>query len=708
MLRGETAFRLRCLAVASCVVVACGVLGVSAGAAEVRHYERVSPADKGSGDIIGEGLAIVAAKSGDGATFESRLVFGDALGSGNVGRTTYLARRGADGQWSTHGITPRSRPDAIQVLTSGTKVEVFSDDLSRALVWAYDLPALTDDAPDLNNFYIEDTATGALRTISHSQADPLTLIDFFNRTLWGASADLKHVGVVSATRMLSEAAPGVENAYKWDDGALSLVGLLPDDTVPSGGSTIAPVDTRATMSADGSRSIFLSGGQLYLHVDGGRSMLVSQPEGSDTNPASNVHFEGMTPDGKTVFFVTDSPLLTGPDGDNASGPDLYRFTETADPAGDSNLTLITTSGGALNDPPGYGAALVGMSDDGRRVYVHDSGGRLDVWEEGSGIRTVDPTVTRGGELPKHLSLTATPGNARVSADGEWLAYITQRPFDPIDRMYLYSLRDDRFTCVSCPSDASLIPTLTNSGRLDYDGFRPRFLSNDGTVFFSATADLVPQDSNGVADVYEYDGPSRTLTLLTSGKSRQPSMFADASASGDDVFFVTRQQLVASDTDDYVDLYDVRVGAAPPSQPSLVAPPCDGDACQGTLSGAPADDSLGSLSFEGDETSGPGARGAGLTVRRSVAFQGAAGLLGVKLKSAGRLRWSGRGLIADSVKRGSAGRVRLHLRLNHRARAGLRRSGRYVTTVHLRMFAPDGTKATGAVRVIFSAAARKGR
>ena len=303
------------------------VLGLalpSVAGAEVRHFEQVSPAVKGDGDIIGEGLAIVASKDGDGATFESRLVFGDALGSGNVGRTTYLARRGADGEWSSHGITPRSRPDAIQVLTSGTKVEVFSDDLSRALVWAYDLPALTDDAPELNNLYIEDTATGALRTISHSQADPLSLGDFFNRTLWGASADLKHVGVVSGSRMLPEAAPGVQNAYKWDDGALSLVGLLPDDTVPSGGSTIAPIDTRATMSADGSHSVFVSDGQLYLHADGGRSMLVSQPEGSDNEPCGNVQFEGMTPDGKSVFFMTESPLL---DADTAGGPGsvpLYR------------------------------------------------------------------------------------------------------------------------------------------------------------------------------------------------------------------------------------------------------------------------------------------------------------------------------------------------------------------------------------------------
>ena len=89
--------------------------GSAAALPEGRHYEQVSPAEKGDGDIIAEGLKIKASNDGDAAAFESRLVFGDAIGSGMVGRTTYVARRGG-GKWSTRSVTPMPRPDAIQVL----------------------------------------------------------------------------------------------------------------------------------------------------------------------------------------------------------------------------------------------------------------------------------------------------------------------------------------------------------------------------------------------------------------------------------------------------------------------------------------------------------------------------------------------------------------------------------------------------------------
>jgi len=710
--------RLRACALAlSVTLAACGAFAGSAGA-EVRHYERVSPADKGDGDIIGEGEAIVASKSGDGATFESRLVFGDAVGSGNVGRTTYLARRGGDGQWSTHAVTPMSRPEALQVLPASTKTEVFSNDLRRALTWGYDLPGASVATPDRMNLYVENTATRALATVGVSQVDQLSLFDFLQQGIWGVSDDLRHVAFASevtpfgVTQFLPEAAPGVPNVYKWDDGVLSVAGVLPDGTVPTGGATVSPggfhVGVRNTMSADGTRLAFVSTGdgsdppQLYLHVDGGRTRWISEPETSawrdrtDVSKPTGVAFEGMTPDGKSVFFVSDTPLL---DGDTAPGPDLYRFTDSADPENDSNLTLITNNGGAVNTPGVWGGALVGMSDDARRVYVHDIGGFLELWEEGSVIRIVAPSVPRTLRPEDHLALTALPGNARVSPDGNWLAYING------GQMYVYSLRSDSVTCVSCPGDASLVPAVTNSGRLDYAGFRPRFLTDDGKVFFSSTGALVPEDTNDVADVYEYDGQTRTLSLLTSGKGRDPMMFADASASGNDVFVVTRQKLVSSDTDNYVDLYDVRVGAAP-NEPATTAPACDGDGCQGALSGGPADDALGSLSLEADESGSFGH--AGLTVKHRATFHGAGGVLGVKLGAVGRLTWSGRGLVSGSVRRGHAGAVKLRLRLDHSARTHLRSFGRYMTTVRLKFTAADGSTATRAVRVTFRAVAMKGR
>ena len=408
----------------------------------------------------------------------------------------------------------------------------------------------------------------------------------------------------------------------------------------------------------------------------------------------------MTPDGKNVFFSSEEALV---DGDTAVGPDEYRFTYSADPESDGgNLTLLTNDGQAQYDGSSFGGALVGVSDDATRVYLHGSVDGLRLWQEGvPGLMNVDPAAPRAGGQREWLTLLASmPGNGRVSPDGNWLAYIKN------SQMYLYDRSRQSLTCVSCPSDASIEPKITDAGRRYYPGFRPRFLTPDGKLFFNSTGSLVPTDTNGVADVYEYDGQTRTLSLLSTGKGREPVMFADASRSGDDVLVVTRQQLVSSDRDDYVDVYDVRVGPAPPGSPIDTAPACEGEGCQGVPSVAPGDDILGSLTLDGGRQTGTGR--ARLTGRDHVTFHGAVGLLSVKLSAAGQIAWRGRGLASGSLRRGSAGTAKLRLRLGKSARGQLARSGQYRTAVGLTFLATDGGKATRTVHVTFKTQQRKGR
>ena len=81
-------------------------------------------------------------------------------------------------------------------------------------------------------------------------------------------------------------------------------------------------------------------------------------------------------------------------------------------------------------------------------------------------------------------------------------------------------------------------------------------------------------------------PSGTVQLLSSGRDASDSWFLDASASGDDAFFVTRERLVGWDTDSAYDLYDARVGGGLPRAAAPPAPSCDGDACRGVGHAAP--------------------------------------------------------------------------------------------------------------------------
>jgi len=691
-------------------------------ASAARHFEKVSPADKGFGDIVGDGETTVAAVGGDAVVFNTRSPFGDTVGSGTAGQTQYVARR-TDAAWVVHAITPTPRADAKQTFFSPTLLPFYSDDLSTVVLRGYDLPAATDDTPLRNSIYVEDTATLALRTVTVSQVEVPPWFEFLNWLVnfWGISADARHLAFVTSTQFLPDATPGVPNVYQWDDGVLRVASVLPDGTLPADGAS-APVRLRGAVSADGSRMLFTAanfgGGnpQLFLRIDASQTVWVSQSEVDGSADPTNVQVLGMTPDGRSVFFTTDTALLPE---DGNSGTDLYRYTDSDDPANDSNLTLISQDGDLDS------GQLIGMSDDGERVYFHTLGDHLIVWDHGTS-HLISAAVPFSGTGRTGYGLTsAQPGYGRVTPDGMFLAFRTNATIDDgthglngevingHNELYLYNLSDDTLTCISCPaapatSDATVVPAATQGDPTLWNaGARPRFLSQNGRVFFSSGDALVPQDTNGVLDTYEYDPATGRVSLLSTGTGKDPSTFADASASGDDVFIVTRQRLVASDRDDLVDLYDVRDGSSlPPDVVEQPRPECEGDGCQPPPSANPQDDLLGSLSFDDGGADSVSARL--LAVRHRIVLHGASGVLRVRLFAAGRLSWSGRGLRAGSISRSRAGRYGVRLRLNRRARAHLRASGVFMTSVHFTFVSGGGDEVERATRVTFRVAARKGR
>jgi hypothetical protein len=563
---------------------------------DCRAFEKVTPNDKGGGDIAAGGRSTdIAAADGNAAVFASLLGFADSQGSGAGGRITYLSRRSSAG-WATHAVTPRSNPEANLVAFTGTYHIEFSDDLTHAVVKAYELPGATGDTPERVNLYRQGTADRSLETITGSETgegDPIKydFPEFISENTWGSSSDLDHVSFETAAQLVpaipGEYPNGSPNAYTWDEGEIHLAGILPDGTVPAGGSSL-PRNYRGGVSADGSRLIFTAApsgaSQIYLRIDHNHTDLVSESENENlSEEPQDVRFQGMTPDGRVVFFTTTSPLL---EGDTAPGPDLYRWTEGPDPAHEANLTLITNTGGLIESGSTQMGLLVGMSDDGSRAYFVTSAGEMVVWEEGE-TSVVDTSYQFG--ISKHWNspavLGASAGYARVSSDGNWLAYVHP---ERDNNMYLYNRATGTRMCASCPGrlvtgrgDLSFETNLAINAGGEYPNYRPRYLSPDGTVYFTTAGSLLPSDTNGVADVYSYDGPTGRLDLVSPGTGSGASEFVDASTSGDDVFFITRNQLVPSDTDDYVDLYDARVGGGF-AESAAAVPPCSGEECQGPV------------------------------------------------------------------------------------------------------------------------------
>ncbi len=253
--------------------------------------------------------------------------------------------------------------------------------------------------------------------------------------------------------------------------------------------------------------------------------------------------------------------------------------------------------------------------------------------------------------------------ARVSPNGRWLAFMSAASLTgydnrdavtgkPDQEVYLY--HDEGpvtggLICASCnPTGAR--PTGIEAGKLkvvagegwasevglaasvpgwspyelERSLYQPRYLSNSGRLFFDSSDALVPQDVNRNEDVYEVEpagvggcavgspGFEATtggcLALISSGVSAGESAFADASESGDDVFFLTSGQLVPADIDTATDMYDAHVCSAgePCPEPAEAPPPCTtAEACraapspQPSIFGAPA-----SATFEGEGNFAP--------------------------------------------------------------------------------------------------------
>ncbi len=241
--------------------------------------------------------------------------------------------------------------------------------------------------------------------------------------------------------------------------------------------------------------------------------------------------------------------------------------------------------------------------------------------------------------------------ARVSPSGRFLAFMSRRSLtgydnrdaisgEPDEEVYLYDAETNRVVCASCdptgarpvgqfdPEEfpglamdppgawegrwvAAVIPGWTEDGAFRSTGHQPRYLDDSGSLFFTSSDALVPRDVNGRDDVYEYEpvgvgscqppsygqGASvvfnKTLGgcigLISAGTGNTDSVFFDASASGNDVFFTTQDGLVSWDKDGTGDMYDARVCTqAEPCPSSLaVSPACTTtDSCRAAPSPQP--------------------------------------------------------------------------------------------------------------------------
>jgi hypothetical protein len=612
------------------LVVVLAAVAAPAGAVVLpdgRGYELVSPPGKSGNDVMAASGRVRAAVDGSAVTFGSLGGFGDVQGSGVA--FDYMARRtgtlGTSG-WVTHPLNPR-QPASMLLATLNSGDSYYDGEFTPDLrCGVYDsvrpLPGIGSPA-DIPNLYRRDDLLNpgpgsyALLTVPLVPVDPAFALSF----VVAVSDDCSHVLFQSSLNLVPEASGSGPKLYEWVDGTLRLAGILPDGTpAPSSVAGLGAGNYMLGMlSVDGSRVFFSSGGNAYMRIDG----------------TTTVQLNATLPGGATLWIVSA-------DGTHAvlsSGNDLYLVDVNA-PA--SPPTLITT-----DDAPGDGPhaiiGVVGISADGGSVYFFAAGQLvagepllgagigLYAWRGGE-LRFVGETAGATDTIPDSLNTTPTFQTlaSRVSPDGSRVVFMTRSGdgyrgrwgFPGYDHghscngtqrcreLYLFDADAGSLVCVSCnPSGATasaeaFIDAASGIGGSNRPAHLSHPFSDDGRrVFFHTAEALVSGDSNGRSDVYEYDVPSASLHLITSGKDPSDSYFMDASPNGDDVFFVTRERLVGWDVDQNYDLYDARVGGGLPD-PIPPRPPCAGESCRGRPAVGPTPATAASSAYTGPGNAKP--------------------------------------------------------------------------------------------------------
>jgi hypothetical protein len=576
-----------------------GRSGFSAALSDCRAYELVTPPGKNSAqpdtqagesiNIGGEDVSLRyggyagnhAADAGDRFAYDATEIMPGSQSAG----LEFIAKRGANG-WSSEDalpLRPYTGNRCPYSTASQTTVLKYSPNLEKAIIadnvtnggFAHEFSEscrgevvdVVAGEPFEENLLMRDNEAATYQLVDLTpdgvSPEPARLVM--------ASADLNLVVFSEQAKLTPEATAGTINLYEWNEGTLRLLKL----ELPSG----APVaGTVVGISADGADLAFTANGNLYMRVDGDRTVQLDEARGGG-GPGGGGAFTAFAADGSQVFFTDDGAAgLTG-DTVAASGTNLYSYDLHTGELAD--LTPVSDAK----------AALLAVSEDGTYVYFRSegvqSGGQVNQFGEVAQAGRSNVYLDHNGAVTFVMGNAITSQPIRISANGAYMAFssaesLTGYNNEGQSEIYLYATAAGRFACVSCiPSGEA--PTA--GGTL----LGPEWMhivSDNGQVFFESAEALLPRDTNGKRDAYEYDYAEGAVHLISTGSSSSESVLLDASVSGSDVFFLTRQNLVPQDSFQEANhIYDARVDGGFPE--TAVPPACTtADACRAAATPQP--------------------------------------------------------------------------------------------------------------------------
>ncbi len=600
---------LLALLVAVLVPAAAGATSLPDG----RAYELVSPIEKTGGGVFPLGTLtrseqygqpMQASADGNAVVYEGEPFYQPRLG--NIDQ--YLSRRTGD-TWVTTNMTPADK--------GRDTYAAMSPDLSRGIFYANFQPAAGVPAGFENIYLTQDEIFQPLitalppnrgprqfRTVYHNGPQPELQELLFDGANSGtpSAAPFTHLLFEANDSLAANAKDGGElqnNLYESFDGRLRAVNVLPGQTISEPNATFGVDYNDAygnpyfpnlnhVISDDGARIFWTdeNNGNLYLRENGETTVQVDEAVGG------HGAFQTASTDGSRVFFTKEEHL--------------YEYDVP-------DRTTTDIAGGVLG--------ILGASDDGTYLYftstsaltVAATAGQPNLYLSRAGTLTFLATLTAAdNKTPSHTGSggqehlgdwwqTFAGRTAEVSPSGRYLAFTARQSLTGYNNTlvgadhscgaveftscaaeaFLYDAATQTLACASCNSDGTpptadtVLPSPVNGT------YQQRYLDDAGRFFFTTADAVLPQDTNGLLDVYEYEDGN--VYLISPGTQATEAVFADASTTGNDVFFTTRQQLVGKDRDQIIDLYDARVGGHPEEAPLA---PCAGEQCR-TLASPPA-------------------------------------------------------------------------------------------------------------------------
>jgi hypothetical protein len=590
--------------------------GFSARLADCRAYELVSAPTATSVQVRGGGAA---ALDGGAISFSTH----EPLPGAPTGGDYYLATRASDG-WRAEDVIPLESHSGTTCNSVSNEAVAYSDQLAKTIVsFGFDTRASEPGGSTLErqecntqgvqvvpgepvgyqNLLLRDNESGGYRLINAPEPglSPVPADAHFR----AAAKDLGHVIFSEQAPLTSNAPAGAEDLYEWDEGVVRLVTVLPSGAPVVGSLAEAPAGANP-VSGESSHVLFVSKGDLYVRIGAQRTIQVDESqEGPDPSGAGS--FQAASASGSKVLFLDERRLTR--DATAAPGePDLY---ECALPEGASRCQLtdltVAKAGGRADV---LRVSVLGSKDDlhvyflakavlasNTREYVDAQGKAVTEAAQSGGLNLY---LWDGNAMTFIAGLDESDfGAGQASPDGKWFAFASAKSLtgydnvpagtggSPRDEIFIYSSDSNQLACASCnPSGEAPLAgvggaSLASSSRY----MRPRVLADGGRMFFDTREALVPSDTNAQTDVYEYE--EGQPHLVSGGVSPEESTFIDASESGDDAFFLSRQQLVPQDTEQEAHvIYDARVGGGFPAVSP--APPCSSpDACRAPGAAQPA-------------------------------------------------------------------------------------------------------------------------